>query len=240
MPAARCLARANWRWRRGCSMIKRRSTCELAIPVRGRASLEEESRRFFSSGRFPSDDEEVARELADTEHLLAKLPLHVAARQGRQLDAIGLGARTRSKLPRRTNGWDAARTGPCNRNLGRLETMAGRHEAAMAYLSTAAELSRELHDLLCWREPRRRCRKCSLQQISWQRLSSFWSSRCRSMSKRLADWLAFVRRSVEKLAQRVKITESSEAPTSRRWHGWYEDLLAAEDQLGRAKLPSDG
>ena len=52
--------------------------------------------------------------------------------------------------------------------------------------------------------------------------------------------LAFVRRSVEKLAQRVKITESSEAPTSRALARLYEDLLAAEDQLGRAKLPSDG
>lgn len=213
----------------------------IGDPVRA-AHLLEESRRFFSSGRFPSDDEEVARELADTEHLLAKLPLHVAARQGRQLDAIGLGrshaqqaAETYKRLGMRRELAHVTET------LGRLETMAGRHEAAMAYLSTAAELGRELHDLLLLA---RTTAAMSEVLVAANQLAEAIELLVESLSLNVEKGsligLAFVRRSVEKLAQRVKITESSEAPTSRALARLYEDLLAAEDQLGRAKLPSDG
>lgn len=212
----------------------------IGDPVRA-AHLLEESRRFFASGRFPSDDEEVAIELAETEHQLARLPLHVAARQGRQLDAIALGrahaqeaAATFKRLGMRRELAHVTET------LGRLETMAGRHEAAMAYLSTAAQIGRELHDLLGLARTTAAMSDVLVAAGQLQgAIELLAESLALNVEKGSLIGLAFVRRSIEKLAQRVKITASTEAPTSRALARLYDDLLAAEEQLGRAKLPSD-
>lgn len=211
----------------------------IGDPVRA-AHLLEESRRFFGSGRFPADDEQVALELAETEHQLARLPLHVAARQGRQLDAIALGrghaqeaAATYKRLGMRRELAHVTET------LGRLETMAGRHEAAMAYLSAAGQIERELHDILGLARTTAAMSELLLAAGQLPGAVELLSeSLALNIEKGSLIGLSYVRRGVEKLAQRVQ-TSGTDTATSRALHRLHDDLVAAEEHLGRVNLPSD-
>jgi tetratricopeptide (TPR) repeat protein len=118
----------------------------LGDPVRG-ADLLRSSREVFAE-RAATDD--VAKsELAETEHLLARLPLHVDARPGLEADALRAAvghARRAEQLYR-----DAQRTRELARvweTLGRLESRSGRGGPAIQLLSEAVRVQREIGDEL--------------------------------------------------------------------------------------------
>lgn len=118
----------------------------LGDPVRAHGLLEA-SRRVFASR---AENDPVARlELADTDHLIARLPLHVAARPGRESDAAGFGLRHASDAERAYGElgrpWDRARVWE---TIGRLELMRGRVDHAIDGLERAAALQQRLGDAL--------------------------------------------------------------------------------------------
>lgn len=211
-------------------------------PVRA-AHLLEESRRFFASGRFAIDDERAAIELAETEHLLARLPLHVASRPGRELDAVQLGrshaqeaATTYKRLGMRRELAYVLET------LGRLETRAARHEAAIAQLSAAAQIERELHDVLGLARTTAAMADvlASTGQLGGA-IALLSESLALNAEKGSPIGLAFVRQSVERIAARVtSAAESASNSQERRAvQQLLESIVAAEQQLGRVRLPAD-
>lgn len=214
----------------------------IGDPVRA-AHLLEESRRFFSSGRFGSDDERAALELAETEHLLARLPLHVASRPGREKDAVALGrshaqeaAATYKRLGMRRELAHVLET------LGRLETLGGRHDAALAQLSLAAQIERELHDVLGL--ARTTAAMADVLLAAGQlggALTLLHESLALNVEKGSPIGLAFVRRSVERIADRLSRAQASGVLLDeRRAVGQLlEQLAMAEQQLGRVRLPAE-
>ncbi|MCB9528351.1 MAG: tetratricopeptide repeat protein [Myxococcales bacterium] len=118
----------------------------LGDPVRAHGLLEA-SRKVFAAR---ADHDPLARtELADTEHLIARLPLHVAARPGRERDAAALGLRhaasAEASYAALDRPWDQARTWE---TLGRLELMRGRVDRAIEHLERAAAAQQQLGDVL--------------------------------------------------------------------------------------------
>ena len=118
----------------------------LGDPVRAHGLLEA-SRKVFASR---ADHDPLALlELADTEHLIARLPLHVAARPGRERDAAALGLRhaasAEASYAKLDRPWDRARTWE---TAGRLELMRGRIDRAIEHLERAATLQQQLGDVL--------------------------------------------------------------------------------------------
>lgn len=118
----------------------------LGDPVRAHGLLEA-SRKVFAAR---ADHDPLARlELADTEHLIARLPLHVAARAGRERDAAALGLRhaasAEASYAALDRPWDQARTWE---TLGRLELMRGRVDRAIEHLERAAAAQQQLGDVL--------------------------------------------------------------------------------------------
>lgn len=211
-------------------------------PVRA-AHLLEESRRFFASSRFAVEDERAALELAETEHLLARLPLHVASRPGRELDAVELG---------RSHAQDAATTykrfgmrrelAYVLETLGRLETRAARHEVAVEHLSAAAQIERELHDVLGLARTTAAMADvlASAGQLGGA-IALLSESLALNEEKGSPIGLAFVRQSVERIAARLS---SAAEPTKnvqerRAVQQLLEAIVAAEQQLGRVRLPAD-
>lgn len=214
----------------------------IGDPVRA-AHLLEESRRFFTSGRFGSDDERAALELAETEHLLARLPLHVASRPGREKDAVALGrshaqeaAATYKRLGMRRELSHVLET------LGRLETLGGRHEAAIAQLSLAAQIERELHDVLGL--ARTTAAMADVLLAAGQlggALALLHESLALNVEKGSPIGLAFVRRSVERIADRLTNAQAPNGLLQERRAAAQilEQIAMAEQQLGRVRLPAE-
>jgi tetratricopeptide (TPR) repeat protein len=214
----------------------------IGDPVRA-AHLLEESRRFFTSGRFGSDDERAALELAETEHLLARLPLHVASRPGREKDAVALGrshaqeaAATYKRLGMRRELAHVLET------LGRLETLGGRHEAAIAQLSLAAQIERELHDVLGL--ARTTAGMADVLMAAGQlggALALLLESLALNVEKGSPIGLAFVRRSVERIAERLttELAPNGLLQERRAVAQLLEQIAMAEQQLGRVRLPAE-
>jgi len=215
----------------------------IGDPVRA-AHMLEESRRFFASNRFSPDDEWAVIELAETEHLLARLPLHVAARPGRQREAAALGrshaqeaATTYQRLGMRRELAHVLET------LGRLETLAERHEAAIAQLSAAAQIERELQDLLGLARTTAAMADVllSVGQLGGA-LGLLAEALALNVAKGSPIGLAFVRRGVERIAAQLESHSgagSVDAKVKQALPGLLEELGAAEEQLGRVRLPAD-
>ncbi len=113
-------------------------------PVRA-AHLLRESRKVFGA----AEDAPGRTELAETEHLLATLPLHVAARAGAEQEAILAAlehaATAESVYHQLGQSRPAARVWETR---GRLLALLGRHEEAAQSLSRAHEAQRALGDLI--------------------------------------------------------------------------------------------
>ncbi len=118
----------------------------LGDPVRAHHLLEA-SRKVFAAR---ADHDPLARlELADTEHVIGRLPFYVPARPGREHDAAALGIRhTRSAeqvYAELDRPWERART---HETLGRLELKRGRIDRAIEHLERASRAQQALGDVL--------------------------------------------------------------------------------------------
>ncbi len=109
--------------------------------------LLKKSREIFA--RLTPESEVARQELAETDHLLARLILHTAAKPGREEDAVQVGVehalaaeeayRSLSRPRELARVWET---------LGRLEMSRGRTEAAIEHLEAAARAQQQIGDVL--------------------------------------------------------------------------------------------
>ncbi len=108
------------------------------------------SQEVFEKVRADDPDDIVAAiELAETDHLLAKLPLHAPLRPGKESDAYGSAldhALAAEKVLRKIE--DVYGLGRVWETMGRLETLRGRGDRAIARLERALELQRRIGDVV--------------------------------------------------------------------------------------------
>lgn len=204
----------------------------LGDPVRA-SHLLEESHRIFE--RLVPSDPTAAVELAETDHLLARLPLHVAARPGRESDAIEMGfryARSAESAYRQlgatrelTRVWET---------IGRLAMRAGHHDQALSSLTASLEAQRELGDVLGLART-----TAALAEVLFVRgeypgaLALLGESIALNLEKGSPIGLAYNRRSLEQLGRKLPLEAAGALQDiSRR-------LTSAESVLGRIKLPTD-
>ena len=124
---------------------------QAAVLVRmgspGRAlQLLRDSRRAFDARAH--DDPVAMRELAETEHLFARLPLHAQLRPGREQEGYAMGLDHARAAERGYHELGEARElGRVWETMGRLELRRGELEAARKRLEAAGEVQTQLGDL---------------------------------------------------------------------------------------------
>lgn len=108
--------------------------------------LLKESRKVFQERS--ADDPVALRELAETDHLFARLPLHAEMRPGRALEGYRMGLAHAQKAERayRQLG-DARELGRVWETMGRLELKMEQLETATKHLEAAADVQMQLGDL---------------------------------------------------------------------------------------------
>jgi tetratricopeptide (TPR) repeat protein len=120
----------------------------LGDPVRA-ASLLSKSRELFTNVLSARPNDAMAvEELAATEHLLARLPLHAQIRPGREADAYAISldhARAAESAYQRLN--QPRELGRVWETIGRLELRNSRLGAAQGRLSTALQLQKQIGDV---------------------------------------------------------------------------------------------
>lgn len=118
----------------------------MADPVRAMALLEQ-AREVFE--RRAASDPVARRELAETDHLIARIPLHVAARPGRRDDAyaraLDHAISAKRSFAELGEAISAARV---EETMGRLELGRGRLEEAIEHLKLALAEQDRLSDLV--------------------------------------------------------------------------------------------
>jgi tetratricopeptide (TPR) repeat protein len=211
----------------------------LGDPVRA-AHLLEESRKVFE--RRADTDEVAVRELAETYHLLARLPLHVAARPGREADAVAMGrdhARMAESLYRRLGmSRELARV---HETFGQLELRAGRLDRAAEHLGLALQAQGRLQDAIGLARTAATLSAVLLAsgQVA-QALALLGESVALNHEKGSPLGLAYNRRSLDALLARLpaRVPEGLRAQVAEV----AARLEAAEEVLGRLVLPgeSDG
>lgn len=116
--------------------------------VRATYLLAQAHERFASHLRQHPHDAMAMEELADTEHLLARLPLHVQVPPGREAEAYARGlehARAAEAAYKRLG--QQAKLARVWETMGRLALQHGHSEAAQQHLSAALTLQQQLGDV---------------------------------------------------------------------------------------------
>jgi tetratricopeptide (TPR) repeat protein len=118
----------------------------IGDPVRANHLLTE-ARRIFE-GRAENDPQSLA-ELAQTDLLLARLPLHVGAKPGRRADALELGIAHAMAAERAYERLDMLRErARAWETIGRLSQLAGMLEEAAGWLRRAVDTQQQLGDVI--------------------------------------------------------------------------------------------
>lgn len=204
----------------------------LGDPVRA-SHLLEESRRVFE--RQAASDPLAAAELAETYHLLARLPLHVAARPGREADAITMGREYAAAAERAYRELGATRElTRVWETIGRIEMKARRIEPALHSLNAALEAQRELGDVLGLARTTAALAELLAQVGQTENaLQLLGESILLNVEKGSPIGLAYNRRSLEGLGRTVT------PPLSGLYQEIHRKLTSAEASLGRITLPGE-
>ncbi|WP_437930429.1 hypothetical protein WMF37_14670 [Sorangium sp. So ce291] len=206
----------------------------MGDPVRA-AHLLTESRRVFEE-RARVDP--VARvELAETDHLFARIPLHVVARPGRESDALSMGIdhalaaeRTYKQLG------DTRELARVWETIGRLELRKGRLDRATQRLTAAIEAEEALGDLIgLARSTAALAEVLSAKGLHREALAVLAESMAMNLEKGSPLGLAYNRRALNALVPNISL-QGDEAELLRKIAA---QLAAAEAVLGRLKLPGE-
>ncbi|XXY47947.1 hypothetical protein WME91_48875 [Sorangium sp. So ce269] len=206
----------------------------MGDPVRA-AHLLTESRRVFEE-RARVDP--VARvELAETDHLFARIPLHVVARPGRESDALSMGIdhalaaeRTYKQLG------DTRELARVWETIGRLELRKGRLDRATQRLTAAIEAEEGLGDLIgLARSTAALAEVLSAKGLHREALAVLAESMAMNLEKGSPIGLAYNRRALNALVPNISL-QGEEAELLRKIAA---QLAAAEAVLGRLKLPGE-
>lgn len=206
----------------------------MGDPVRA-THLLSESRKIFEERA--ATDPVAMLELAETDHLFARIPLHVAARPGRESDALLMGLdhaiaaeRTYKKIGAKR---DLARVWE---TMGRLELRRGKLDRAASRLSAAMQAQESIGDVLGLAKT-----TAALSEVFaadgrfHDALAVLGDSIALNLEKGSVIGLAFNRRALEALAKRV--------PASAGLADGIKEiagrLMTAESVLGRIGLPGE-
>ncbi|WP_434046967.1 MULTISPECIES: hypothetical protein [Sorangium] len=206
----------------------------MGDPVRA-THLLTESRRVFEERAWVDP---VARvELAETDHLFARIPLHVAARPGRESDALSMGIdhalaaeRTYKQLG------DTRELARVWETIGRLELRKGRLDRATQRLTAALEAEEAHGDLIgLARSTAALAEVLSAKGLHREALAVLAESMAMNLEKGSPLGLAHNRRALNALVPNISL-QGEEAEMLRKIAA---QLAAAEATLGRIKLPGE-
>ena len=195
-----------------------------------------ESRRIFEA-RAATDPVAMV-EMAETDHLFARIPLHVAARPGREADALTMGLDHALAAERSYQKLGAKRElARVWETMGRLELRKGRFERARARLVAAVELEESIGDLVGLARSTAALSELLAASGRWKEaLGVLGDSVALNFEKGSPIGLAFNRRALEALAPSAG--SAGEAGAALR--AVERELTQAEAVLGRMKLPGEG
>ncbi|WP_437319985.1 hypothetical protein [Sorangium sp. So ce385] len=206
----------------------------MGDPVRATHLLTESRRVFEERARV----DPVARvELAETDHLFARIPLHVPARPGRESDALSMGIdhalaaeRTYKQLG------DTRELARVWETIGRLELRKGRLDRATQRLTAAIEAEEALGDLIgLARSTAALAEVLSAKGLHREALSLLAESMAMNLEKGSPLGLAYNRRALNALVPNISL-QGEEAGLLRKIAA---ELAAAEAALGRLRLPGE-
>ncbi|WP_148313590.1 hypothetical protein [Sorangium cellulosum] len=206
----------------------------MGDPVRATHLLTESRRVFEERARV----DPVARvELAETDHLFARIPLHVPARPGRESDALSMGIdhalaaeRTYKQLG------DTRELARVWETIGRLELRKGRLDRATQRLTAAIEAEEALGDLIgLARSTAALAEVLSAKGLHREALSLLAESMAMNLEKGSPLGLAYNRRALNALVPNISL-QGEEAELLRKLAA---ELAAAEAALGRLRLPGE-
>lgn len=208
-------------------------------PVRATHLLDRSREIFDSLHRTRPDDPVVIRERAETEHLLAKLPLHARLRPGRENEAFSLAlghARAAAEnYERLRSPRDIARVWE---TMGRLEIQRHRLQPAGAHLLRALDTQRAAGDAVGLARTTAALADLYLADDKAERaVEVLGDSIGLNYDEGSPIGLAYNRRAVERL--RTAIARDGELATARAFATIAEQLDRAEDVLGRIQLPGE-
>jgi tetratricopeptide (TPR) repeat protein len=214
----------------------------LGDPVRATYLLSQAHERFESHLRQHPDDAMALEELAGTEHLLARLPLHVQAPPGRKEESYVRGlehARAAENIYQRlgqhrplTRVWET---------MGRLALRQGHLEAAQEYLTAALKLQQPLGDVAgLARSTAALADLCVLAGQFDEAVALLANSINLNVEKGSPIGLAFNRHALGALATAAVQAHGPGAERLRGALAGLENRLAqAESVLGRVGLPGE-
>jgi tetratricopeptide (TPR) repeat protein len=203
----------------------------LGDPVQA-THLLTESRKLFEERA--GADPVAAVEMAETDHLLARIPLHVAARPGREVDALTMGLDHALAAERVYRKLDATRElARVWETMGRLELRKGRLDRARERLAAAVEAEETLGDLVGLARSTAALSELLAQSGRLEdALTVLSDSITLNFEKGSPIGLAFNRRALDALTRVV-----GDSPTLGEARARLE---VAENVLGRMKLPGEG
>jgi tetratricopeptide (TPR) repeat protein len=206
----------------------------LGDPVRA-THLLGESRRIFEERA--AADPSAAFEMAETDHLFARIPLHVAARPGRESDALSMGLDHALAAERTYRRLDAKRElGRVWETMGRLELRKGRLDRAEARLTAAVEVEESLGDLVgLARSTAALSELLAATGRHGDALAVLGDSIALNHEKGSPIGLAFNRRALAALAARAAASPGEEAAVAEV----AQQLEEAEATLGRVALAGE-
>jgi tetratricopeptide (TPR) repeat protein len=215
----------------------------LGDPIRATHLLTQSRELFESCVRNNPHDRVAAEELAETDHLFARLPLHAQRRPGREAEASALGlehARAAERVYQHlghhhklTRVWET---------MGRLELQRGQLQAAQERLSAALNLQQQLGDVTgLARSTAALADLCVRTDRLSDALALLADSITLNFEKGSPLGLAFNRRALDTLATTVARTQGPGVENVRNALTEVESRLAqAESIFGRLVLPGEG
>jgi tetratricopeptide (TPR) repeat protein len=206
----------------------------LGDPVRA-THLLAQSQRVFES-RADSDPVTMT-ELAETHHLLARLPFHAKIRSGHEADAVSMGmdhARTAERWYRKLGASrELARVWE---SMGRLELLRQRAEQASEHLSRALQVQSRIGDVTgLARTTAAMSEVLTLQGLHRNALMVLGDSIVLNLDKGSPIGLAFNRRAYDTLRRELADVPSPDVQRALVEVG--SQLERAEGMLGRVPLP---
>jgi tetratricopeptide (TPR) repeat protein len=203
--------------------------------------LLEESRKVFEGHLRTQPNEAVALvELAETHHLLARLPLHAPIRPGREADAYAMSLdHLRAAEEAYQHLGQHLELARVWETIGRIESLRGQPAAAQERLSAALTLQRQLGDVIgLARSTAALADMYSRIGRPGEALSLLANSIALNFEKGSLVGLAMNRRALESIVHAAAQAQGPEAERLRNAAAEVERRLGeAESVLGRVELP---
>jgi tetratricopeptide (TPR) repeat protein len=214
----------------------------LGDPVRATNLLTQSRELFENRWRNNPNDRIAAEELAETDHLLARLPLHAQRRPGREAEASALGlehAQAAEQVYQRLG--QHHKLARVWETIGRLELQRGQLQTAQERLSAALNLQQRLGDVTgLARSTAALADLCVRTDRLSDALALLADSITLNFEKGSPLGLAFNRRALDALTATVARTPGPGADNVRSALTEVESRLAqAESVFGRLVLPGE-